>query len=182
MSLSSKAAPVNRVNFYAARNQQMKLLSSIALVFTCSAHLCADDVVTITAVQAADDERIAAMVAGDAKRLDAILSEELHYGHSSKLIENKTEHITSLVSRRLIYHKVDYQTRDFSLIAPGVVLGKGRALVDVGSKRMIFRVDINFISVWRLENQRWRLFAWQSCRNEEVVPLAPPPEETLKQP
>jgi hypothetical protein len=154
----------------------MKSLILVALAFASAVHLCADDAATLTEVKAADDERVAAMVAGDAKRLDAILSDALHYGHSSKLIENKAEHMTSLVSRRLIYHKVDYQTRDFSVVAPGVVLSKGRALVDVGSKRMIFRVDINFVAVWRLENQRWRLFAWQSCRNEEIVPLAPPPE------
>jgi hypothetical protein len=136
----------------------------------------ADDAATIAEVKAADDARVAAMIAPDPEKLDAILSDGLHYAHSSKLIENKAEHIASLTSRRLIYQKINFETRDFRIVAPGVVLSKGRALVEVGGSRQIFLVDINFLALWRLENQRWRLYAWQSSRNEEIVPLGLPSE------
>lgn len=146
----------------------------LIFVLTNSIAPCADDAEIIAGVRNADDARVAAMTAADAVQLESLLADELHYGHSSVLVENKAEHIVSLTSRRLIYRKVDFKTREFSLIAPGMVLGKGRALVEVGSRRMIFLVDINFLAVWRLDGQRWRLLAWQSSRNQEVTPLGPP--------
>ncbi len=110
--------------------------------------------------------------------LAAILSDQLHYSHSADgFVEDKPQHIASLVSRRLIYQRFNFKTRDFCIVAPGVVLSKGRALVEVGYARRIFLVDINFIAVWRLENQRWKLFAWQSSRNAEIAPLAPLSQE-----
>jgi hypothetical protein len=147
-------------------------LSVFALAISVS--LRADDLTIVAEVRAADDLRVAAMMAGNASDLDATLSEKLHYAHSADgFVQDKTQHIDSLVSRHLIYRRFDFKTRDFSIVAPGVVLSKGRALVEVGSTRMIFLVDINFLAVWRLENQRWKLFAWQSSRNAEIVPLGP---------
>jgi len=155
----------------------MKSLISAFLALTISVILRADDEAILAQVKAADDLRVSAMIAGDSARLDEVLSDGLHYAHSVKLIESKAEHIASLASRHLIYQKIDFRRREFSVIAPGAVACYGRALVDVGTERMIFRVDINFLAVWRLENQRWRLFAWQSSRNDEIVPLGPPSEK-----
>lgn len=154
----------------------MTRLIFVILALAGFAGLHANDAAIIAEVMAADDARVAAMATGDSHQLDAVLSDSLHYAHSAKLIENKSQHIASLASRRLIYWKFDWKVRDFNVVAPGVVLSKGRALVQVGSTRRRFLVDINFVGVWRLEDQRWRLYAWQSSRNEEVIPLSPPAE------
>ena len=149
----------------------------LILAFAITESLHGGDLWTIAAVRAADDARIAAMIAGNRSGLDAALSDKLHYAHSADaFVEDKTQHIASLVSRRLIYQRFDFKARDFTVVSPGVVVCKGRALVEVGGPRMLFLVDINFLSVWRLEDQRWRLFAWQSSRNADIVPLAPPAE------
>jgi hypothetical protein len=137
-------------------------------------NLRADDGAFIAAVTAADDARVAAMIAVNTNQLAASLSDQLHYAHSVRQIESKAEFIASLASKRLIYQSVEYKTRDFSVVTPGVVMMKGRALVKVGTKNMIFLVDINYLGVWRLENEQWRLYAWQSSRNEEITPLGPP--------
>lgn len=134
----------------------------------------ADESAAITAVRMADDARVAAMIAADAKQLDEILSDQLHYAHSAKLIETKSEHIDMLASKRGIYREVEYKNRDFTVLAPGVVVMKGRAIVKVGGPKMLFLVDINFLAVWRFENDRWRLFAWQSSRNEDPTPVGSP--------
>jgi hypothetical protein len=141
----------------------------------------ADDNAITAAVKAADDARIAGMMAADRGQLEATLSDQLHYSHSVELTEDKVTHVAALVRRHLIYQSVDYKTREVRVVAPGVATMTGRALVKVGNERMIFRVDINFLAVWRLENNRWRLFAWQSSRNEEPVPLGPPQfDESVK--
>lgn len=157
----------------------MRRFTILFLMLTAAARLCGDETATLAAVRLADDARVAAMIAADPAKLDAVLSDRLHYAHSAKLIENKAEYIESLASRRLIYRRVDFKTRDFVVISPGVVSVTGRALVEVGSARMIFLVDVHFLGVWRLEDQRWRLFAWQSSRNEEIEPLGPYSEKEL---
>ncbi|MFT3783523.1 MAG: nuclear transport factor 2 family protein [Nibricoccus sp.] len=137
------------------------------------ARLRAADDAVIALVKAADDARVAAMIGADANQLDQVLSDQLHYAHSVSKTEDKPTHIANLTSRRLIYQSFDYKTRDFSVAAPGVVVMKGQALVKVGSKKMIFLVDINYLAVWRLERDHWCLYAWQSTRNTEPTPIGP---------
>ncbi len=155
----------------------MRLFLSVFALALC-VPLRADDIATIAEVRAADDARVSAMIAADFSALDATLSDGLHYAHSAEgFVEDKKQHIDSLVSRRGIYQRFDFKSRDFRIVSPGVVECHGRALVEAGNPRMIFLFDINFLAVWRFENQRWKLFAWQSSRNAEMVALAPPSEK-----
>lgn len=134
--------------------------------------LRADDANLIANVRTADDARVAAMIAVDPKQLEESLSDQLHYAHSERLIQTKTEFVEWLVTKRMTYRSMDYKTRDFSVVSPNVVVMKGQALAKVGTNR-IFLVDINFLAVWRLENDRWRLYAWQSSRNEDPTLVEP---------
>lgn len=132
----------------------------------------ADDAL-IAAVRAADEERVAATKAADAARLNAILSDELHYGHSSAVIDTKASFIESLTSKRTVYESFDYKTRKFTLVAPGVVTMTGHAIIRAGSPAAINTNDLIFLAVWRQENGKWRFFAWQSCRNPPPAAAAP---------
>ena len=117
------------------------------------------------AARAADDERLAATMAGDPARLDAIFSEELRYAHASGKVDNKASSIKSLTSRSTIYESFDYQERTFKVAGPGVVIMTGRVIVHVSNDGPKVTLDLNFLAVWREENGRWRLLAWQSCKN-----------------
>jgi hypothetical protein len=126
------------------------------------------EVALITAVRAADDERVAATIAADAARLDAVYSDQLHYAHSNGVTDTKVSLIESLTSRRSVYESVEYRQREFIPVGPGIVLMKGRALIRAGSATQRNLLDLNFLAVWREENGQWRFLAWQSAR------LAPP--------
>jgi len=126
----------------------------------------------INAVRAADDERVAATIAADPVRLDAIYSDQLHYGHSNGVTDTKVSFVESLTSRRSIYESVEYQQRDFIPAGPGIVLMKGRALIRAGNAAQRNLLDLNFLAVWREEGGKWRFLAWQSSRNPAPVPPA----------
>jgi hypothetical protein len=130
------------------------------------------EVAAVNAVRGADDERVAATLAADPARLDAIYSDQLHYGHSNGVSDTKASLVESLTSRRSVYESVEYVQRDFVPIAPGVVLMKGRALIRAGTAAQRNLLDLNFLAVWREEGGRWRFFAWQSTRNP--TPASPP--------
>jgi len=119
----------------------------------------------VTAVRAADEERMGATITADSARLEAIYSDELHYAHSNGAIDTKASFIESLVSGRTDYQAIDYVQRDFIPVGPGIVLMKGRANIRVGSPDGPRLIDLNYLAMWREEGGRWRFLAWQSCRN-----------------
>jgi hypothetical protein len=128
----------------------------------------------IDAVTAADDERTAAMKAGGSARLDAILSNELRYAHSNGAVDNKAALIASLVSRKSVYENFEYKDRTILPASPGIAVMSGRVLVKVVSGGQNLALDLNYLSVWREENGKWRFLAWQSCRNPVPAPVPAP--------
>ena len=129
----------------------------------------------ISTVTAADDERMAAMKAGDAARLNAILSDELRYAHSNGAVDNKSAFVDSLVTRKTVYENFEYKDRTILPIGPGIALMSGRVLVMVHINEQKLSLDLNYLAVWREENGKWRFLAWQSSRNPvpDPVPTSP---------
>jgi hypothetical protein len=81
-------------------------------------------------LRAADNERVAAFITADASRLDAILSNELHYAHSNGHVEDKAAFIAALTGRRAVYRSFEYTHHRFIPAGPGVTLMIGRALTN----------------------------------------------------
>jgi hypothetical protein len=124
----------------------------------------------VAAVAAADEERIAATKAGDRARLDAIFSNELRYVHSSGKVDSKTSYIESLATHSTVYESFDYKERNFVPAGPGIVLMNGRVFIKASNNGQKVENDLNFLSVWREENGRWRFLAWQSSKNPPAAP------------
>ena len=136
--------------------------------------LRADDAQLIATLRTADDERVAAMIAADPRRLDAIFSDQLHYAHSNGKQDTKASYIESLVSHHTVYESFTYGQRNFQPIAPGVMLMTGRAILNVSNGGEKTVVDLSFLAVWREENGQWRFLAWQSCKNPPPAVTTPP--------
>jgi len=121
-------------------------------------------------LRAADDERIAAIIAGDRARLDAILSDELHYAHSSGSVDDKAKLIEAVASKSTKYVSIDYSERKFTFPAPGVALMTGRSQVKIERGEAKIDLKLSFLGVWREEKGQWRFVAWQSCKLPEAAP------------
>ncbi|MDB4385165.1 nuclear transport factor 2 family protein [Opitutaceae bacterium] len=119
----------------------------------------------LAAVKAADAERMAATIAGDRARLEAILSDELRYAHSSGNVDTKESMIETLTSGTISYESFDYQERKFLSIGSDGVQMSGRVIIHAAVRGKPVEVDLNFLSVWRKEHGHWRFLGWQSCSN-----------------
>jgi hypothetical protein len=137
-----------------------------ALLLFCAPALAADE----ATLRAADDARVAAMKAADGAKLAELLSDELHYAHSSGVVDTKAALTEALTSGRSKYTGIDYEERKFTFPAPGVALMTGRARVQVTSAKGQMDAVLSFLAVWREENGKWRFLAWQSCK-------VPPPAQ-----
>jgi len=147
----------------------LRRLVGLVVVVTVAA-LAADDSV-VAAVRAADDERVAATIAGDHARLSAVYSDDLRYVHSNGKIDNKAEHADGLAKRASVYERFDYQTRDFRLAGPGVMVMSGRVVIHSTNATGKNQNDVNYLAVWREEQGRWKLLAWQAAKNLPPVPV-----------
>jgi hypothetical protein len=115
-------------------------------------------------VAAADDARVAAMLAPTREKLDAVLSSGLRYAHSNGQVDTKDALITSLTDGSATYSKYAYQERTFTFPAPGLALMAGRFDVKAVVKGNAAESTISFLAVWQLEQGKWKFLAWQSCK------------------
>jgi len=124
----------------------------------------------VSALRAADDARVSAMKSVDRDKLGGILSADLHYAHSTGLVDTKASLIELLTSGKAKYLDISYEKRDFTFPAPGIALMMGRARIRVSSPDGPVDNNLSYLAVWRQENSQWRFLAWQSCK-------LPPPKE-----
>lgn len=126
----------------------------------------------VTAVLAANQARLTALMAGDATTLGQVFSDELLFVHSDGRIEGKADYVRNLLAGDTAY--ADARTLDLRTQepAPGVV-------VLIGAQEMRKRlgpawseVKLRFLAVWRQEGSTWRMVSWQSMRpaGTSVVP------------
>lgn len=120
-------------------------------------------------VRAADTARIMATIAGDAARLEPLLSDALSYGHADGRVQNKADFLAALKTVRVKYEAYDYEELHIARVSDDVATMTGRAKLraTAAGKTVAFR--LRFLAVWRREDGAWRLCAYQS------VPL---PERT----
>jgi hypothetical protein len=142
------------------------LLLALLAVLTCSAN----DHPELVRVSAANDARVAAMLAPTREKLEAVLSPQLRYTHSNGQVDSKASLIDSLLDGSAKYMKYDFHECSFSFPAPGIALMAGRFDVKAIVKGNAAESTISFLAVWRLENGEWKFLAWQSCK---IPPAAP---------
>jgi hypothetical protein len=115
-------------------------------------------------VTAANDARVAAMLAPTREKLEAVLSPDLRYTHSNGQIDSKATLIDSLIDGSAKYTKYNFHECSFTFPAPGIALMAGRFDVKAVVKGNAAESTISFLAVWRLEKGEWRFLAWQSCK------------------
>ena len=136
------------------------LLLALLAAVTCSAA----DHPELARVSAANDARVAAMLAPTREKLEAVLSPDLRYTHSNGQVDSKASLIDSLLDGSAKYMKYNFHECTFTFPAPGIALMAGRFDVKAVVKGNPAESTISFLAVWRLEKGEWKFLAWQSCK------------------
>lgn len=120
---------------------------------------------------AADQARIEATVSADKKLLGDILSDQLHYAHSTGVVDTKAELITRLTSGKTRYLSFDYLKREFSFPAETVALMTGHVRIKSESEgKGLSDNTLSFLAVWKLTSDGWKFHAWQSALLPQATP------------
>lgn len=116
------------------------------------------------AVLADEDARFAAMVSADATAMDSWFAEDLHYVHSTGLVEDRAQLIESIASGRAKYVAVTPVEREVVGLGTESALVRGRGRFQVAANGVPIDLQIRYIAVYGLKDGRWRLRSWQSLR------------------
>jgi ketosteroid isomerase-like protein len=113
-----------------------------------------------------DRKRMQAMAHKDLATLDALISEDLVYTHSSARIDTKKSLIGAMESGATVYTGVEPSEVKAQDLGDTVVLtGNARISVNSGGRAMNF--GVRFTDVWANKGGRWQMVAWQSTRTPD---------------
>lgn len=121
--------------------------------------------------QSADEKEIAsrvetlrnALMMPDKTTLEDLASEELSYGHSSGLVENKTAFVDALVSGKSKLSIVIFSDRTITIAGNAAVV-RHKMTADLQNNNGITKIDIIVLLVWQKQNGKWKMLARQAAK------------------
>ena len=144
---------------------QSKLLSLTVLLFTLLTGMqtvyaqSTDE----TALNQALDSLRKAMIAKDGKQFDALISENVSYGHSAGRIETKAEFIKVALASKSVLKSLTFTEQTNKIVGNSAIVRfmyNGESELD----GKMSTTKIGVLTVWQKEQGAWKLFARQAYR------------------
>lgn len=107
-----------------------------------------------------EDRRYQAMIDGDTKALDELLSDDVIYTHSNASVDTKVSYLERLRTGELVYHSLEHTT-DSVVSRPGVVIIGGTMTGSIHMHGVAKSLNSRVAAVWVAVDGRWRLAAFQ---------------------
>jgi ketosteroid isomerase-like protein len=113
-----------------------------------------------------DKKRMAAMSKKDIATLNALLSDDLVYTHSSARLDTKQSLIGAMESGATVYTSVEPSDVEAQDLGDAVVL-TGVARISVTSNGNPINFGVRFTDVYVNNSGQWQMVTWQSTRLPE---------------
>jgi ketosteroid isomerase-like protein len=104
-----------------------------------------------------------AMIEQDKSTLEKLTATELSYGHSTALIENKTEFVTDVLSGPVKFSKIESTNQQLSK-ADNIVLVRNLSNFQGIKNGAPMDLKIGILMVWRKQSDHWELLARQGYK------------------
>lgn len=116
------------------------------------------------AVAAAVEKLRKAMIAADKATLESLSAEDLSYGHSSGLVENKAQFVDQFVTGKTVFLDNLTFSNQTIRIAGDAAIVRHRLTADTNNNKVPGKVDIIILMVWQKQNGEWKLLARQAAK------------------
>jgi ketosteroid isomerase-like protein len=115
------------------------------------------------AVRKAVDDLTKAMMAADKAKLEALVSDQLSYGHSSGKVETKAEYVGVIAGKKTIYKSITLTDPIVSVSANNAIARHiFAAEVDAGGQASSPKIGV--MQVWVKDGGAWKLLARQAFK------------------
>jgi ketosteroid isomerase-like protein len=112
-------------------------------------------------VRAADTRRIAALLHADRPALEALLADDLSYGHADGRRQNKTELLVALTTGLVTYESYEGPAPSVRVEGNAAWL-TGTAELKASAKGERVQLRLRYLAVYRKSGDAWQLAAYQS--------------------
>lgn len=136
--------------------------------------LGAASLLTSSAADAAEEEAVTqavealrkAVFTQDKAKIEALVAEQLTYGHSSAVVQNKTEMINGVMTRKATLKSLDYPELKVT-VAGNAAWARHLYVSESELDGKIDNIKIGILEVWRKEGGNWKLLARQGYKLPE---------------
>ena len=126
---------------------------------------------TLSLAQSADEKAVAAaveklrkaMVDADLAALKALAAEEISYGHSNGLVENKAEFVDQFATGKSDFVNITLSDQTIKIVGDAAIV-RHRLTGDTNNNKVPGKVDIIVLLVWQKQKGEWKLLARQAAR------------------
>ena len=104
-----------------------------------------------------------AMFARDVKQFEALISENVSYGHSAGRIENKKEFITAALANKSVMKSLEFTDQTIKVTGDkAIVRNTYNGVSELDGKTNTTKIGV--LLVWTKEGDTWRLYGRQAYR------------------
>ncbi|HWB25070.1 MAG TPA: nuclear transport factor 2 family protein [Chitinophagaceae bacterium] len=104
-----------------------------------------------------------ALLKPDSSTLAGIADDNLTYGHSTGLIEDKKAFIEDLLTGKTVFHSLTFSNQSIK-ITGSIALVRNRFIGEVTANNAPKQVDLLVLLVWRKQKGEWKLLARQAAK------------------
>ena len=141
----------------------MKIFLTLLVCFMISTTQVLSQSADEKAVASAVEKLRKAMVAGDPVSLKAMVAEDLSYGHSNALLENREEFIDQFVTGKSVFKTINLTEQTIKIVGEAAVV-RHRLTGDTNNSNVPGKVDLSILMVWKKQNGDWKLLARQAVK------------------
>jgi ketosteroid isomerase-like protein len=105
----------------------------------------------------------AAMISKDKSALDKLTSDDLSFGHSTAVIQNKSEFLNDVMSGPTIFQKIDISNQTIQ-VAGDVAIVRNTSSITGTNKAGPLDIKIGVLMIWKKQNGIWKLLARQGFK------------------
>lgn len=103
------------------------------------------------------------MIKPDKGMLESLAADELSYGHSTGMIENKKQFVNALVQGNSVFTDIRLEDQTIQMAGDNAIV-RHRLIGDTFNKKTPGKVDIMILMVWQKRDGEWKLLARQAAR------------------
>ncbi len=116
-----------------------------------------------TAVANAVEQLRKAMIDGNKSELENITSDKLSYGHSSGLVENKTEFVDKIVSGKSDFVTIELTDQTIN-VSDNAAIVRHKLYATTNDNGKSGEVRLLILLIFQKVNKQWKLLARQAVR------------------
>ena len=103
------------------------------------------------------------MIAADKATLESMSANELSYGHSNGLIEDKAAFVDQFVTGKSVFLTINLSDQTIR-IANHAAIVRHRLTGDTNNNKVPGKVDLVVLTVWQKQKGEWKLLARQAAK------------------